>query len=47
MEISDAERLKALESENGRPKQLLANAHLEIDMLKDITAKNGDARRQA
>ena len=39
MDISDAKRLKALESENGRLKQLLADAHLDIAMLKDITAK--------
>jgi putative transposase len=39
MEISDAKRLKALEDENGRLKRLLADAHLDIAMLKDITAK--------
>lgn len=39
MDISDAKRLKALETENGGLKQLLADAHLDIAMLKDITAK--------
>jgi putative transposase len=36
MEISDAKRLK---DENGRLKRLLADAHLDIAMLKDITSK--------
>jgi putative transposase len=39
MEVSDAKRLKALEDENGRLKRLLADAHLDIAMLKDIAAK--------
>ena len=39
LEVSDAKRLKALEDENGRPKQLLADAHLDIAMLKDVAAK--------
>jgi putative transposase len=39
MEISDAKRLKALENENGRLKRLLADAHLDIAMLKDVAAK--------
>jgi putative transposase len=34
MEAEDAKRLKALESENGRLKRLLAEAHLDIEALK-------------
>ena len=39
MEVSDARRLKALEDENRRLKSLFADAHLDISMLKSITAK--------
>jgi len=39
MEVSDAKRLKALEDENRRLKNLLADAHLDIAMLKDVAAK--------
>lgn len=39
MDMSDARRLKALEDENRRLKSLLADAHLDISMLKSITAK--------
>jgi putative transposase len=39
MDVSDARRLKALEDENRRLKSLLADAHLDISMLKSITAK--------
>lgn len=34
MEVDDAKRLKALEAENDRLKQLLADAHLDIEALK-------------
>ena len=34
MEAADAQRLKALEAENGRLKKLLAEAHLDIEALK-------------
>ncbi len=46
MEVSDAKRLKALEDENRRLKNLLADAHLDIAMLKDVAAKNGNACRE-
>ncbi len=39
MEVSDAKKLKALEDENRRLKSLLADAHLDISMLKDINSK--------
>jgi len=34
MEAADAQRLKALEAENSRLKELLAEAHLDIEALK-------------
>ena len=46
IEVSDARQLKALDDENRRLKKLLAEAMLDNAMLKDIAAKNGDARRQ-
>src|SRR6476659_2689087 len=47
LEVSEAKRLKAMESENARLKELLADAMLDNAALKDLLAKNGDARRQA
>ena len=47
LEVSDAKRLKALEDENAKLKKLLAEAMLDNAMLKDVAAKNGDARREA
>ena len=40
MDTRDVQRLKELEKENARLKKLLANRDLEIDCLKEITAKN-------
>lgn len=39
MEVSDAKRLKELEAQNRRLKSLLADAHLDIAMLKDVASK--------
>lgn len=47
MEPSDAKRLKALEDENAKLKRLYADAMLDNTALKDLLAKNGDARCQA
>ena len=47
MEVSDARKLKALEEENRKLKKLLAEAMLDNAMLKDLNAKNGDARCEA
>ena len=41
MAVSDAKRLKALEDENRRLKQLLAEAMLDNQALKGLLAKNG------
>lgn len=45
MDVDDARRLKALETENGKLKRLLADRLLEIDVLKEINAKNGERAR--
>jgi len=39
MEVSDAKRLKALETENAKLKKLLAETMLDNAMLKDINSK--------
>ena len=39
MEVSDARKLKALEDENRKLKKLLAEAMLDVAMLKDLNAK--------
>ena len=44
MDVSDARKLKQLEDENGKLKKLLAEAMLDNAILKDVAAKNGDAR---
>jgi putative transposase len=38
--VPDAQRLKALEDENRRLKKLVANLSMDIDVLKDINARN-------
>lgn len=40
MEVADARRLKELESENDRPKYLIARQMLVIDGLKEFSQKN-------
>ena len=39
LEVSDAKRLKALEDENTKLKKLLAEAMLDIAVLKDINSR--------
>ena len=39
MDIADAKRLKSLEKENGELKKMLAEALLDIRVLKEIRAK--------
>jgi putative transposase len=45
--VTAAKRLRALEEENAKLKKLLAEAMLDIAVLKDISTKNGDAWREA
>ena len=40
MSVSDAKRLKDLESENARLKKLLAESMLDVSALKDLLGKN-------
>jgi len=47
LEVSEAKRLRGLESENAKLKKLLADAMLDNAALKDLLQKNGDARCQA
>jgi putative transposase len=39
LEVSEAKRLRALESENAKLKKLLAEAHLDNAALKDLLTK--------
>jgi putative transposase len=41
MEVSEAQRLRALEDENTRLKRLVADLSLDKEMLKAVMAKNG------
>jgi putative transposase len=45
MDVLDTKRLKALEAENGRLKRLVAERDLEIEVMKEIAAKNGERAR--
>ena len=40
MNVSDTEKLRALEDENNRPKRMLADAMLDNAALKDLATKN-------
>lgn len=46
MDVSDAKKLKALESENAKLKKLLAEQMLDNAMLRDVNSKSDDARCQ-
>jgi putative transposase len=37
--VSEAQKLKVLEAENGKLKRLLANAMLEIDAMKEVLSR--------
>ena len=41
MSVSDAKRLKELETENGRLKKLLAESQLKIEVTREVLRKNG------
>ena len=40
MEVSDAQRLKALESENAKLKKMLAEQMMDVATLKEMLGKN-------
>jgi putative transposase len=41
MQVSDAKRLKQLEDENRRLKQMVADLSLDKEVMKAVIAKNG------
>ncbi len=41
MDATEAQKLRALEDENGRLKRLVADLSLDREMLKAVIAKNG------
>ena len=47
LDVSEAQRLKALEDENTKLKQLLTKPMPDLAILKDVAAKKGDTRCKA
>jgi hypothetical protein len=47
MGVDDAKRLKSLEQENVKLKKLLVDRMLDIEVLKDINANNGERARSS
>jgi len=45
LDTDEVKRLKALEAENARLKKLLVDRDLEIEVMKEINAKNGERTR--
>ena len=43
LEVNEAKRLRELEQENNKLKRLLAEKLLEVDAMKDVLSKNGEA----
>jgi putative transposase len=39
MDVSDAKKLRALETVNARRKRMVADLHLDIEILKDVNSK--------
>jgi hypothetical protein len=46
LEISEARRLKELQTENDRLKKLVPDQALDIQILKEVNAKNGNTTHQ-
>jgi putative transposase len=47
LEAVDVKRLRQLEAENARLKKLVADRDLEIEVMKEVAAKNGERARSA
>ena len=47
MDVSEAKRVKALETENAKLKRLLADAMFDNAALNDLLKKSRNARREA
>lgn len=45
MDADEVKRLRQMEQENARLKKLLAERYLEIEVMKEIAAKNGERTR--
>jgi putative transposase len=45
VDADDAKRLRALEVENGKLRRMLADRLLELELMKEINAKNGERAR--
>ena len=45
LEAVDVKRLRALEAENAKLKKLVAERDLEIEVMKEVAAKNGERAR--
>ena len=45
LEAVDVKRLRQLEAENGRLKKVLADRVMDIEILKEVAAKNGERVR--
>lgn len=43
LEVNEAKRLKELEAENNKLKKMLADKMLEVEAMKDVLSKSGDA----
>ena len=41
--MNEAKRLKELEAENNKLKKMLADKMLEVEAMKDVLSKSGDA----
>lgn len=44
LEVNEAKRLRELEAENAKLKRMLADKLLEVEAMKDVLSKSGDAR---
>ena len=47
LEPVDVKRLRQLEQENAKLKKLVAERDLEIEVMKEVAAKNGECTRSA
>lgn len=45
LEVNEAKRLRKLETENNKLKRLLADKLLEVEAMKDVLRKSGEARQ--
>ncbi len=46
LEVNEAKRLRELEAENNKLKKMLADKMLEVEAMKDVLSKSGNASGQ-